>query len=100
MAGESARFRPARRYAVAPMTPPPPGLGRAAALGLAGGLGLAALALLGLAAARLAAPCESPAPAECALQHDTDAAVARLQGLGALGCALVATGAWRLARRA
>lgn len=73
---------------------------RAAAAGLAGGLGIAAVVLLTFAVLRARAECESPGTEECTFQKQVDGSVARLQGLGALGCALVAGGLAIAARRA
>lgn len=65
---------------------------RSALLGLAGGLFLAAISLAGLAVARLRIDCAPLSAEECSLEHQLAGELARLQSLGALGCALVAAG--------
>lgn len=74
-------------------------LGRAALLGLAGGLGLAALTLLGLSIARLRFDCTGLGSQECTFEQQIANDVARSQSLGALGLALVASGIGLLGRR-
>jgi hypothetical protein len=72
---------------------------RSALLGLAGGLFLAALALAGSALSRLRVDCAPLSAEECNLERQLASELARVQSLGALGCALVAAGLVLGARR-
>ena len=65
---------------------------RSSLLGLAAGLFLAAVGLAGSAVSRLGVECASLSPEECSLERQLAGDLARMQSLGALGCALVAAG--------
>lgn len=81
------------------MAAPPRSLARAALGGLAAGLLLAAVALGVLSLQRARAGCEAPGTEECTFELQTARELARLQALGALGCALVGAGLALTARR-
>jgi hypothetical protein len=72
---------------------------RAAVTGLAGGLAVAAVALLLSAVRRLGVDCAALTPTECQFEEDLARGVARLQAFAALGCALVAAGLLVAVRR-
>jgi len=75
-------------------------LGRAALFGLAAGLGLAAVVLLGLSVARLRVDCTGLGAEECTFEQQIARDVARTQSFAALGLALVASGLGLFGRRA
>jgi hypothetical protein len=74
-------------------------LGRAAAMGLLGGLLTGAVVLLALAVMRLQVDCSGLGAEECTFEQQLAASVARLQTLAAVGCAALATGGWLWLRR-
>ncbi|MCA2981260.1 MAG: hypothetical protein INH41_27190 [Myxococcaceae bacterium] len=74
-------------------------LGKAAGLGLVGGLSAGAAVLLGLAVARLQVDCAGMSAEACAFEEALAGSIARLQTLGAVGCAVLAAGGWLLLRR-
>ncbi|MEW5742492.1 MAG: hypothetical protein AB1938_26475 [Myxococcota bacterium] len=74
------------------MAHPLPRLGRAAVMGLALGLGCAAVVLLVLAVQRLDVDCAALSPTECDFETQLARDIARLQAFSALGCALVGAG--------
>ncbi len=74
-------------------------LGRAALLGLGGGLALGAVALLASAVLRLSVDCTGLGTEECTFEREMAQGVARLQTFASLGLALLAAGVFLLVRR-
>lgn len=74
-------------------------LGRAAALGLAGGLAIAAVTLLVFSVLRMQVDCTGLGPEECTFERQISNDIARTQAFSALGLACVSAGAFLFARK-